>query len=83
MTEYTSAGPTTSISLPPELENRLDDFARQEGTSKSALIVQAIEKYLENLEDVADAEQALAEFQASGEKAIPLHEVMKRHGMEY
>ena len=83
MTKYTSNSPTTSISLPLELEHRLDDFAQQEGTSKSTLILQAIEKYLEDLEDVTDAEQSLAEFQASGEKAIPLHEVMKRHGVEY
>ena len=83
MSEYTSTSSTTSISLPPELEHRLDDFAKQEGTSKSALILQAIEKYLEDLEDVADAERILAEFQAGGEKAIPLQEVMKRHGMEY
>ena len=83
MSEYTSTSPTTSISLPPELDHRLEDFARQEGTSKSALILQAIEKYLEDLEDITDAEQALTEFEASGEQAIPLRAVMKRYGMEY
>ena len=83
MSEYTSTNQTTSVSLPPELDHRLADFARQEGTSKSALILLAIEKYLEDLEDITDAEQVLAEFQASGEKTIPLQEVMKRHGMEY
>ena len=83
MSEYTSTNATTSVSLPPELDHRLDDYARQEGTSKSALILKAIEKYLEDLDDVTDAERVLAEFEASGEKAIPLQEVMKRHGMEY
>ena len=83
MSEYTSTISTTTISLPPELDHRLDDFARQEGTSKSALILKAVEKYLEDLEDVIDAEQALSEFEASGKEAIPLQTVMKRYGMEY
>jgi RHH-type rel operon transcriptional repressor/antitoxin RelB len=83
MSEYASTTPTTSLSLPSELDHRLDDFARQEGISKSALILQAIEKYLEDLEDVTNAEQALTEFQASGAKTVPLQEVMKRYDMEY
>jgi predicted DNA-binding protein len=83
MPEYTSINQNTSVSLPLELDHRLEDFARQEGTSKTALILKAIEKYLEDLEDITNAEQALAEFQASGEQAIPLQAVMKRYGMEY
>jgi RHH-type rel operon transcriptional repressor/antitoxin RelB len=83
MPEYTDSAPTTTLTLPPELDHRLDDLARQEGISKSALLLKAIEKYLEDLEDITDAEQALTEFHASGAKAVPLQEVMKRCGMEY
>jgi RHH-type rel operon transcriptional repressor/antitoxin RelB len=83
MPEYAAQAPQTSIHLPPELDYRLEGFAKLEGISKSDLAQKAIESYLEDLEDVAEAEQTLAEFQASGAKAIPLQEVLKRYGMEY
>jgi RHH-type rel operon transcriptional repressor/antitoxin RelB len=70
------------LALPLELDHRLEDCARQEGTTKVLLALRAIEQYLEDLEDVSDAEQALRDFYASGEKAIPIEEVMRKYDLE-
>jgi RHH-type rel operon transcriptional repressor/antitoxin RelB len=83
MPESTVMDTETGVHLPVELNHRLEELARLEGVSKSALILQAIEKYLEDLEDVSDAEKALEEFYASGDKTITLQEVMKRNGVAY
>ena len=78
MSEYTNTNSSTTISLPPELDHRLDDFARQEGTSKSALILQAIEKYLEDLEDISEAEQVLTKIEQGNIQILSLEEMERR-----
>ncbi len=50
-----------ALRLPPELEKRLDDLARKTGRTKSFYARQAIEEYIDDLEDLAMAELALRE----------------------
>lgn len=71
-----------SISLPAELEERLERLAKETGRTKTDYAREAILTYLEDLEDAEAAEKAIDEFEKSGEKAIPLEEVMKKYGLD-
>lgn len=70
-----------AIRLPAEIEKRLDALAKQTGRTKSFYAREAILEHLDDLEDIYDAEQQLAEIRAGRVKTIPLEEVMKRYGM--
>ena len=71
-----------AIRLPKELEDRLADMAKKTGRTKTFYAKEAIMNYLEDLEDTYMAEKAWDEFKASGEKTIPLAEIMKKYGLE-
>ena len=71
-----------TIRLPAEIKTRLNVLAQATNRSKSFYVREALERSLEDIEDVYLAEAALEKFRASGEKAIPLEEVMKRYHME-
>jgi RHH-type transcriptional regulator, rel operon repressor / antitoxin RelB len=70
-----------AIRLPAEIEQQLERLAKKTGRTKTFYAREAILNYLEDLEDAALAEKRLNEFYKSGEKAIPLEEVLKKHGM--
>lgn len=69
------------IRLPKEIELRLAALAERTGRTKSYYAREAILAHLEDMEDAYLAEKRLEEFLRSGEKAIPLEEVMKRYGL--
>ena len=71
-----------AIRLPLDIEERLADLAKKSGRTKSFYARQAILNYLEDMEDAILGEKRLAEFEASGEKAIPIEEVMREYGLE-
>jgi|GEM_PF-910961 len=50
-----------TLDLPKELEQLLDRFAKELGVSKEKFVLQAISERIEDLEDLAVAEAALAE----------------------
>lgn len=62
-----------ALDLPKELEQLLDRFAKDLGVSKQEFVLQAIRERIEDLEDLATAEAALADD--DGER-IPLSDVM-------
>lgn len=72
-----------ALRLPEEIEIRLDTLAKATGRTKSFYAKEAILTHLEDLEDAYMAETAYMRFKASGEKAIPLEDVMKEYGLEY
>lgn len=74
--------PVLAIRLPEEIESRLEALARLTGRTKTFYAREAILEYLDDLEDVYLAEKRLEDIRAGREKAIPLEEVMKRHGLE-
>lgn len=48
-----------ALRLPPDIEKRLDDLARKTGRTKSYYARQAILEHLEDMEDLALAEERL------------------------
>jgi len=70
-----------TVRLPAELEARLNILAENTKRPKSFYVREALERSLEDIEDVYLAEAALERFRASGEKAVPLEEMERRLGL--
>ena len=70
-----------AIRLPAAIEKRLESLAKRTGRTKSFYAREAILRHLENLEDIYVADQVYARYLKGEEKAIPLEESMKRHGI--
>lgn len=71
-----------TVRLPDDIESRLNTLADVTKRPKSFYVREALERSLEDIEDVYLAEAALEKFHASGEKAIPLEELERRLGLE-
>jgi RHH-type rel operon transcriptional repressor/antitoxin RelB len=71
-----------AIRLPEEIEARLENLAKLTGRTKTFYAREAILEYLEDMEDLYEAEQRVADIKAGRGKTIPLEEVMKQYGME-
>jgi RHH-type rel operon transcriptional repressor/antitoxin RelB len=72
----------TTIRLNPDAEARLDQLAAKTGRTKAFYLRRLIEEHLEDLEDIYLGEQALADFKASGEAAIPHDTLMRELGLD-
>jgi RHH-type rel operon transcriptional repressor/antitoxin RelB len=70
-----------ALRLPEDIEHRLSELARRTGRTKSFYAREAILTHLEDLEDAYLAEVRAAEFRESGERAVPLSEVMDEYGL--
>jgi RHH-type transcriptional regulator, rel operon repressor / antitoxin RelB len=70
-----------AIRLPSDLEERLAVLAERTGRTKTFYAREAIEKYIDDLEDLYLAEKELVKVQAGRSKPVPLAEVMKAHGL--
>ena len=71
-----------ALSLPDEVDQRLDRLADRTGRSKTFYIIEAIREHLDDLEDLYVAEQRLIDIQAGKSQAIPLEEVLQIYGLE-
>lgn len=71
----------TSVRLPEATEKRLNDLAAKTGRTKAYYIREAIETYIEDLENAYLAEKAYEAFVKSGKKAAPLEKVMRDLGL--
>ncbi|HZV90365.1 MAG TPA: DUF6290 family protein [Candidatus Binatus sp.] len=71
-----------AIRLPESIEKRLEKLARRTGRTKTFYAREAILQHIEELEDVYLAESRLERIRSGEEKAIPLEDVMRRHGLE-
>lgn len=67
------------VKLTPELDSALSEHARRERKSKTSLVQTAVERYLEDLEDIRDAKAELRRMR--GKKGIPLAQVKKELGL--
>ena len=67
-----------TVRLPAEIETRLNVLSEATNRPKSFYVREALERSLEDIEDVYLAETALERFRASGDKAIPLEEMERR-----
>lgn len=70
-----------TIRLPQEMENRLDALAAATKRPKSFYVREALELFLEDLEDAYLAETAYENFLKSGKKSIPLEQVERNLGL--
>ncbi|MBF0785800.1 ribbon-helix-helix domain-containing protein [Muribacter muris] len=64
-----------TVRLPNELQQRLDYLATQTGRAKSFYVKQALEAYLEDLEDLLLANAVLERVRAGKEKVYSLEDV--------
>ena len=71
-----------AIRLPEEIEARLDALAKRTGRTKTYYAREAILQHLEDMEDLCEAEERLADIMSGKSKTIPLEEIMKRYGMD-
>lgn len=71
-----------TIELPEEIEERINSFVGAAQHSQKEFIQEAVERFLEDLEDARAADAAYEEFLASGKKTISLDEVIKKYGLD-
>lgn len=71
-----------SIQLPADLEARLSALAENTGRTKADYAREAILHYLDDLDDLALAEQRLLDVRAGCSKTISLQDVMKEYEMK-
>ncbi len=67
-----------SFRLEPEIEEHLDNLARETGRTKNLLVQEAIERYLDDPEDVFLAERVLERLRRGEEKTHLAEEVEKK-----
>lgn len=64
-----------TVRLPNELQQRLDHLATQTGRAKSFYVKEALEAYLEDLEDLLLANAVLERVRSGKEKTYSLEDV--------
>ncbi len=69
-----------AIRLDKELEERLTAAAKKSGRTKTALARRAIEEYIDDLEDIALLEAALADYDPS--KNISMEQMRRELGLD-
>lgn len=69
-----------AIRLDKELEERLASAAKRSGRTKTALARKAIEEYIDELEDIALLEAALADYDPS--KNISIEQLRRELGLD-
>lgn len=72
----------TSIRLPLPLEERLNFLVKSTGRTKSFYIREALEKNIEEMEDVYLSQQTLERIRSGQEKTYTLEEAKKILGLE-
>ena len=70
-----------AIRLPPKIEARLDRLAKKTGRSKTYYATQAILEHIENMEDLAVAEQRLKDLRDGQAEMVPYSEVRRLLGL--
>lgn len=67
-----------AIRLPEDIELRLEALAKKSGRTKTYYAREAIVEYLEDLEDLYEAERVARRIQQGKEKTYSLEEVMEQ-----
>lgn len=65
-----------TVRLPDELQQRLDNLSIQTGRTKSFYVKEALEAYLEDLEDLLLANAVLERVRSGKEKTYALEDVV-------
>ncbi len=67
--------------LPDAVSQRLQKLATRTGRSETECMIEAIQEYLDDLEDLHLAEQRLKEIHEGKSQTVPLEKVMKDYGL--
>ena len=70
-----------ALKLPREIEDRLDRLASATHRSKSFHAREAIERYLEDMEDLYLAEKAYEEYLKDKSKSKNIKDIILEHGI--
>jgi RHH-type rel operon transcriptional repressor/antitoxin RelB len=70
------------IRLPKTIEKRLERLARRTARTKTFYAREAILEYLPDIEDLYLAETRLERIRSGEDRAVPLKQLLKRHGLE-
>lgn len=71
-----------TVRFPEDLDKRLDNLARITKRTKSYFIREALEKYIDELEDIYLAETEYEEFLKSKLESVSIEEMERHLGME-
>lgn len=69
-----------AINLEPEVEKHLADLARQNGHSVDYFVRRAIERMIEDLEDISAAEEVLRDYDPA--RNVTLDELRRELGLD-
>ena len=69
-----------ALRLDDELEKRAAALARSQGRNKSAVVREALLRYMEDQEDIALAEEALQKL--AGQKTLTMEEARRALGLD-
>lgn len=72
----------TAVRLPDELNERLRALAKRTGRTASYYMREALEEYIDDMEDIYLAEQALQRLRNGQERTYTLDEVERDLGLE-
>jgi len=72
-----------SLRLPKDISARLSKLSKRTGRSKTFYMIEAISEHLDDLEDLAVAEQRLREYRAGGSRTYTLEEVERDLGLAH
>jgi RHH-type rel operon transcriptional repressor/antitoxin RelB len=72
----------TAVRLPDELNERLTLLAKRTGRTASYYLREALEEYIDEMEDIYLAEQTLARVRRGEERTYSLDEVEHELGLE-
>lgn len=76
--------PAISVDLSSSLIKTIDNISQQLVTNRNRIIQEALNEYIEKLEDEQDAkecEEAIRDFIASGEKGITSEEIHRKYNI--
>lgn len=72
----------TRIEISEETCQRLEELSRRTGRSITQILIEAIETHLEDLEDIALAEQTLERIRRGEESVLSAEQVWREMGLE-
>lgn len=72
-----------SVRVSQDLEHRLEALAKKTHRSKGYFVKQALERYLEDEEDLAEAVSSYEEFLRQNEPGFSLEDMKKRYKIEF
>lgn len=72
----------TAVQLPDEAYERLKSLADASGQSPTDFMSKALLEYLEDVEDIARAEEIMSKIEAGERKTYTLEEVERRLGLD-